>query len=324
MISVNDPVASVVVCTLNRARLLDGCLRSLLADASTVFRELIVVDNGSSDETRAVVSEMAQLAAPAAIRYVNEPKQGQSHARNRGVNAARGEFVLFTDDDVHVGNGWADALVAAFRDPSVGACGGRIVTEWPPERPNWLDAVVGERLSLPDYGTVPLVFDGADLPIGANMAVRADVLSEYAPVFDRRLGHRATLTIGRDETYLLERIRARHTIVYRPDAIVWHRVLPARMDRGWIRRSHFQRGVGWARQHALQGEEPLSLGPRVARAVRTYRGARARRRRNDRSVPLTARALLEEFDSYAWAGVHIERLLGRWPVLGNWAAGHLA
>jgi glycosyltransferase involved in cell wall biosynthesis len=84
---------SVVVATRNRAALLDGALRSLRAQVGAPALEAIVVDNGSTDDTRAVA------AAHDAV-YVHEPEPNRALARNRGVAQASGSVVLFVDDDV--------------------------------------------------------------------------------------------------------------------------------------------------------------------------------------------------------------------------------
>ena len=92
----DSPLISAVICTYNRADLLAGAIESLLEQTlNPAHREIIVVDNASTDGTRAVVEQFA----PDGVRYVLETRQGLGYARNRGWQEARGEFVAYIDDD---------------------------------------------------------------------------------------------------------------------------------------------------------------------------------------------------------------------------------
>lgn len=88
---------SVVIATKDRARYLERAIDSLVAQVDAPPFELIVVDNGSSDGTRAV-AEAARSRLP--VTYVHEPEPNRGAARNRGISRASGETVVFVDDDV--------------------------------------------------------------------------------------------------------------------------------------------------------------------------------------------------------------------------------
>jgi glycosyltransferase involved in cell wall biosynthesis len=125
---------SVVIATKDRARYLQRALDSLREQKDAPSFEVIVVDNGSSDATRGVVEERA-LDAPA-VRYVAAPQPNRGKARNRGVEAAAGRYVLFCDDDVQLPQHWISAHAAAH-----GGAGDRVVN--------------GPILNVPSYGTRP-------------------------------------------------------------------------------------------------------------------------------------------------------------------------
>lgn len=306
------PVASVVVCTRDRAALLAGCLRSLREDGSSTPRELIVVDNGSTDDTCAVV-EAALKDAPFDVRYVLETRVGQSHARNAGVANANGTLLLFTDDDVVVDDGWVDALVKPFADGSVGAVAGRILPIWPSEPPPWLDGPHATLLTLVDYGAEPRLLE-ADPPLGANMAVRTEIARRFSPPFDPSLGHRDGLRLAHEEVHFMNRVRTTHTIVYAPEAIVRHVIEPERMRLDYLRRAFFQLGLGLGRRERIERAERPDLARRVVRALRLWRDARLLTRRNDRGAR-TGASTWSELRAYMFAGRHLEILLGRAPRL---------
>jgi glycosyltransferase involved in cell wall biosynthesis len=102
---------SIVIATRNRAAYLERALRSLQAQSGAPAFETIVVDNGSSDGTRALVEEIARSFE--SLRYVNWPLPNRGQARNRGVAVAAGRYLLFCDDDVRLPEGWVAAHAAA-------------------------------------------------------------------------------------------------------------------------------------------------------------------------------------------------------------------
>ena len=166
-------VVSVVLCTFNRSHMIAEAIEALLRQApGTPPYEVVVVDNHSTDATRAVV---ARFLANGIVRYEFEPRQGLSVARNRGVAVSRGGIVAFTDDDVRVGSTWVQSIVRAFDErPDVDMVGGRILAEWEEPPPAWLAFVGTAPLALADYGThaFPVTPLRPICLIGANVAVR--------------------------------------------------------------------------------------------------------------------------------------------------------
>lgn len=105
---------SVVIATKDRARYVERALESLGRQRAAPVFEVVVVDNGSFDDTKAVAEAAAgRQAFP--VRYVYEPDPNRGKARNRGVAAARGELIAFCDDDVRVPEGWLAAHDRAHR-----------------------------------------------------------------------------------------------------------------------------------------------------------------------------------------------------------------
>src|SRR5712692_10304016 len=130
---------SVVVCTYNRSKSLASTLESLgqMTTPPDLAWELIVVDNNSNDQTKKVVEEFASTSG-LKVRYVHESTQGHTYARNRGIETAKGEIVVFTDDDVAVDEFWLANVRHAFDDFDCLAIGGRIVAVWDAAKPRWL------------------------------------------------------------------------------------------------------------------------------------------------------------------------------------------
>src|SRR5262245_36854282 len=117
---------SIVICTRNRCDKLRGALRSLVnveVPAGNSL-EVVVVDNGSTDATAETCAEFSSILL---LQYLREDRRGKSRALDRGIEAARGELVAFTDDDCLVHVSWLRALVDTFSaDPELAGIGGRV------------------------------------------------------------------------------------------------------------------------------------------------------------------------------------------------------
>lgn len=315
------PVASVVICTYNRATVFRVALESVVADRSGTPCEIIVVDNASTDDTRHVYEQIA-ATSHVAMRYLREPRLGQTHARNRGALEANGEVVIFTDDDVVVESGWVDALCRAFEDADVGAAGGRVKPLWPEEPPRWMLGPHAEPVTLPDFGSDPydMPNEPGKLPVGANMAIRASLLKGDDPPFDPALGMVGALKIDSEEVLLMQRIASRHRVVYVPDAVVHHRIDRSRIDVQWLRRCYFQKGFGTARRERLaSGPDPEAAA--LQGVAKTFRVVVRKVRETERTEP-TADALGDELRGFYVLGREIDYRLRRWPRLANWVARH--
>ncbi|MBV8198694.1 MAG: glycosyltransferase [Candidatus Eremiobacteraeota bacterium] len=105
---------SVVIATRDRSGELTQALDSLQRQAGAPAFEIVVVDNGSADDTKAVAHRYR--AAPVPVLYVCEPRPNRARARNRGVAVARGTHLIFCDDDVELPQRWLAAHAAAQRD----------------------------------------------------------------------------------------------------------------------------------------------------------------------------------------------------------------
>jgi glycosyltransferase involved in cell wall biosynthesis len=248
--------ASVVVPTLNRRSMLVGCLQSL--DEQTMSHrdyEIIVANNGSLDGTREWLDSWSAVRPDRRI-VVDEPRAGVSRARNKGIRAARGEYVLFLDDDALAPRGWVAAHVAAYRGGNVVAVGGPIVLVWPDGRPGWLAPRLEHWFSALDLGDEPGPFPRPHGPYGMNMSVRRRDLVSVGG-FTADLGRRGTNLISSEEPDLSGRLwAAGGDIAYEPATLVMHRVLSTRLSRRWVLRRGWAQGRSNARLR--RRENPLS------------------------------------------------------------------
>jgi glycosyltransferase involved in cell wall biosynthesis/GT2 family glycosyltransferase len=226
------PRVSVAICTRDRPQSVWATVRSILGSRYPADRyEVIVVDNASSDDA-AVDPSGAGLETEVEIRVVREPAPGLSHARNRGLREARGEVIVFADDDVEVDRDWLATLTAPFaRDAEVGATSGLTmpmaldtqvevwVEDFGARRDDFGLRVFDLRNPPADRPLFP--FTVGDLGAGRNMAFRTDLLRTLGG-FDVALGPGTLAHDGDDIEALLRVLLSGRRVVHDPTAIVWH------------------------------------------------------------------------------------------------------
>ena len=220
---------SIIVCTCNRAGALRNTLEALgkLRFPLEWVAELFVVDNGSTDNTASVV-ERCRLRNME-VRYLFEPRKGQSHARNSGLASARGEVILFTDDDVSPRQDWAIEMMQPLLDGTCDAVTGQI-TLAPNLMRDWLSS--SHRWWLASSEDAQLR-DGIRELIGANMGFRRSVL-ERVPAFDTELGPGAS-GFADDTLFGWQLSEAGFRIGYARSAVVIHHLDPSRLRRtAWL------------------------------------------------------------------------------------------
>lgn len=243
---------TVIVCTYRRSANLPICLGHLAGQKGVEGREweVLVVDNNSPDDTRQVVERLA-AELPIRVRYAFEPEQGLNYARNHGVRASQSTWFCFVDDDILVSEGWLAALFRALETNDADAVGGRIHLDPSVKLPKWIrpDADMLGFLGHQDFGDRPFEMDGhTRYPFGGNMAFHRRVVKRIG-YFNPRLGRkgegrkRSELFKGAETDYFHRLAAAGGAkIVYEPDAIVYHRVMPFQIRKEYFRTIHFNAG----------------------------------------------------------------------------------
>ena len=245
---------SIVIATYNRAADLRGTLASLSALKPDGPWEVIVVDNNSSDDTRAVV-EAASAAFPVPLRYLFEREQGRSPALNAGIRAATGSIVVTTDDDVRVEPDWLSTAGDALRRLRCDYVGGRVLPIWGAPRPAWLPDHGGKHwavIALLDYGPDPIEF-GARVPLGVNMAFRRSAF-DRAGLFDPHTGRKAGTLLGQEVREWCIRARAAGVRgFYAPELSLRHIIPASRLNKAYFRRWFYWRGISRAMLYERSG-----------------------------------------------------------------------
>jgi glucosyl-dolichyl phosphate glucuronosyltransferase len=231
------PKVTVAILTYNRADFLRQTLAGIQQQQfPRDHYEVLVVDNNSADNTREVVQSFAEdRPAP---RHVFEPKQGLDHARNRAIREARGEIIVFADDDILVKPDWLSQLVVplmADHSRRVGALGGEVIPVFPDGLPPW----VAEWHAPLAFRTETGPLEAHHSPMGANLAVPRWVFEELGP-FSTALDRNGKNLFGGGDAELIRRVRAAGLEVwFSPGAAVKHQMPASRTTFQYAARHAF-------------------------------------------------------------------------------------
>ncbi|NMH98978.1 glycosyltransferase [Pseudonocardia acidicola] len=264
--------ASVVICAYTEKRWDDikAAVRSVAAQTVRAAEVLVVVDHNGR------LLDMAQREfGPHGIRVLpNLNAQGLSGARNTAIAAARGEVIVFLDDDAAARPGWLAALLAPYADPAVAAVGGVAHPRWPvtsnggrpavlpgaapadPDATGELDWIVGCT-----YTGQPTERAEVRNLMGCNMSFRREVFKRIGG-FAEDIGRIGKNPLGCEETELCIRARQAYRrngepirIVFEPRAEVDHRVSEDRVEWAYLRRRSWAEGLSKAAVSKLVGSD---------------------------------------------------------------------
>jgi glycosyltransferase involved in cell wall biosynthesis len=234
----------VVIPTYNRQQSLSRTLESLdrarVPDGLAV--SVTVVDNNSTDETRAVV-EGWKTRLP--VSYVYEPRQGRSFALNAGIDATKGDIIGFIDDDEEIDESWYETIQEAFKASDLDFIGGPYIPKWEIEPPPWLprkycgvigDIQAGEKIVRYDR-------DYPGILMGGNAVLTRAILTNVGHYLTSVSRKGKILLAGEDEDMYARLLEAKAKGLYLPGLKIFHHVPAQRLTKQYFRRWCFWRGV---------------------------------------------------------------------------------
>jgi glycosyltransferase involved in cell wall biosynthesis len=235
---------SVVLPTYNRCKTLRSALEKLLLQiVSGIDYEIIVVDNNSPDRTRETVASFVEKDSR--FRYVLETRQGVSHARNAGIQAARADLIVFCDDDVEVPPSWIQQnYKAALRFPQSAYIGARILPIWEAPPPAWAQWSMAP-FALSDLGDEPVVVcpENKQCLVTASLAVPRRTFQQ-AGMFDVETQKVKDAPCSTEDFEWEKKIWACGGYgVYVPDILCYTPIPQDRVRKSYHRRWHFCHGT---------------------------------------------------------------------------------
>lgn len=207
--------------------------------SDSIQAEVIIVDNGSTDNTGEILAQAKGRPNRFQFRVSQETNRGKSNVLNHGIGLARGKILIIVDDDVVVHRRWMAEHWECHRVSEFGAVQGRVLPGVDPQ------GRAADPSRLREYN-IPIVDYGGEIRsirgfTGTNVSFKRDIVRQVG-LFNPRLGPGA-LGFSEDTEYSIRIRRAGFEIGYNPNAVVYHELNPERYGRAYNRRAEYRKGL---------------------------------------------------------------------------------
>jgi len=238
---------TIIICTYNREKYIRPLLESLAANTlpKTEY-EILLVDNNCQDNTHAVCEQFALEHPDVAFHYVVETEQGLSAARNKGIREAKGEIIVYVDDDALVDEHYLKDYVDWFdMHPKTMAAGGPIQPLYEEgNEPAWMTPYTRALLTAwMDYGDRVREYPTGIYPGGGNAAYRKEVFDKVG-MFNTSLGRKGGNLMGSEEKDIFAKMHQQGMqVLYLPWPVLHHSIPGAKLEQAYFDRLTLQMGV---------------------------------------------------------------------------------
>jgi glycosyltransferase involved in cell wall biosynthesis len=229
------PSISLIVCTHNRADILDHSLSFYANIKTEVNYDILIVANACTDHTLDIIKK--HTATNTKIRHVEQDSIGHSNARNAGWKNANAPFVFYIDDDAYPNPNIIDELYRLINSNSIDCISGRTVY-WDYNSPKWIKPSFVEVPTFrEDFGEMPSrgYINGCACGFSIQALKKAGGFNPRAGMSGKKIGYY-------DEIYMQDKLKSLgHTIHYSPELIVHHQ-------------SHQKKITAFFKSHYLKGK----------------------------------------------------------------------
>ena len=244
---------TAIICTYNRAKYIGGLLESVAKnDLAKSAYEIVLVDNNCTDNTREICEAFAKAHKDVQFRYVLEPEQGLSAARNKGIKEAKGDVIVYIDDDALVDTDYLRTYAEWFEThPETMACGGPIEPLYETKEPSWMTPYTKALLTAwMNYGDKVREYPKGRYPGGGNAAYRKEVFDKVG-LFNTALGRKGGNLMGSEEKDIFDKMHSLGMqVLYLPTPILHHIIPQAKLEPDYFNRLTTQIGIS-ERQRTL-------------------------------------------------------------------------
>jgi glycosyltransferase involved in cell wall biosynthesis len=215
---------SIIICTYNREKYIYNILQSLAQnDLSSDLFEIVLINNNCTDQTKEKCIAFQKEYPHINFRYFIETKQGLSYARNRGIREAKGDLLIYVDDDALVNKEFLSSYFELFnKEPNVWAAGGPIIPIYETEPPKWMSFFTQEMITGYLYQGEKIGKFKRRYPGGGNAAYRKEVFDKTG-CFNVELGRKKDNLAGAEEKDIFDKMNTLGMkFLYHPKAILYH------------------------------------------------------------------------------------------------------
>jgi len=245
---------SVIIPTRNRAALLQMALQTLQSQTlSSNSFEVLVIDNGSTDNTKQVVESAQKRLGN--VRYFYDPTPGLHVGRHLGLKMARSDILVYADDDIEAFPTWLEAIAESFQDPEVVLVGGKNLPKWESDPPDWIlkmwepdkngNRILG-YLSILDLGDQEKEISPFYV-FGCNFSIRKRVLLEASGFHPDGMPEDMIVFRGDGESHVANYILLKkYKAFYNPKASIYHKVPKTRLLIEYYQKRYFLEGISYS------------------------------------------------------------------------------
>ena len=253
---------TLIICTYNREKYIRPLLESIAKnDYPTADYEIVLVDNNCTDHTREVCEAFAEAHPEIIFRYVVEPEQGLSAARNKGIKEAKGDIIIYVDDDALVDSDYIRQYAEHFAaNPDTMAAGGPIEPLYETEEPSWMSPYTKALLTAwMNYGDKVREYPKGRYPGGGNAAYRKEVFDRVG-AFNTELGRKGNLLLASEEKDIFDKMKVLGMkVLYLPNPVLHHCIPQTKLEEDYFNRLTLQIGRSERmRTHAISKGKYLS------------------------------------------------------------------
>ena len=265
---------SLIIPTRDRSDLLRRCLQSIInQDIDPACYEIIVVDNGSIDNTKQIVESFHRQVSN--VRYFFDQTPGLHTGRHRGLKEARGDILVYVDDDIEALQGWLAAIVNCFQNPNVMMVGGNNLPKYAITPPDWL-LNLWRRPNLGGHA-IPYL-SVLELPSGrrnispyfvwgCNFSIRKQVVLDADGFHPDGMPQDLIRFRGDGETHVSKYVAVRGLLcLFDSQASVYHAVTSERMTFSYFKRRAFDHGVSHSYTRLRNSQPKFNIPDAIAYA----------------------------------------------------------
>ena len=226
---------SIIVCTYNRCEYLKETIESII-DAIDKRQdcELLIIDNNSGDQTSAIVKSFNSFLS---LKYFLETRQGLSHARNRGMQEAAGDVLVYLDDDIELPSNYFEVCDQIFQNPEIAISGGKVLP-YNVNIPDWLPKKYYFLVSVYDMGNEPRF---VKYLMGGNFAIRKEIAKNIG-TYNSELGRKGNSLAGGEEIdYQNRATELGYQMYYHPRQNILHKI-NEKLNEAYVLKYAFELG----------------------------------------------------------------------------------
>lgn len=319
---------SVTIPTYNRSALLQKALESIQKQTfSQSDFEVLIVDNGSKDDTNEIVKSFSDKIQN--LYYFYQPVQGLHACRHTGLKESKSDILVFVDDDIEAFPTWLEGIWESFDDEKVKMVGGKNIPLFEKDPPFWLWAEWNKpfklgkvlfQLSILDFGDDAFEFDPHYI-FGCNFSIRKDILLDAGGFHPDSMPQDLIRFRGDGETHVSRYVKSNNLkALYNPKASVYHVVSSERMTQEYFLKRQFNQGVSDSYTHLRnRAIKPLPVKSKLSKYFRIILGIESYHQNKQIIRDLNTPAFFKEMSYYYQEGYNYHQsCYNNYVEVRNW------